>query len=385
MSILDPQDNTIPPLPGQDQLPPNEVEGPINTGGPDPVPEPAQEPNNIWDPIGTQPENMDFNTIPGQIGGTPDVEYYGGTDQARETGGANSDFTRIGPNGEVIVGNVDPVTREVQDEELVQNQLSGILNSDSKLMQDARRQGLEMSNAMGGLGGTAGVGAAMQAAMRTALPIAESDANAFRQAASENLQSLNQFALMNAQRATQMELGQLDSRTALENSRITTSASLAAEQLSSATQRDLAMLDSETQMRAQEMGGQIQQRLADDAFRYNALLADQKGMIDLALAGVGGEYTLANTGLGGQYGLLDTEMRADIEKERNALQREASYNSLVTGAYDNYMNRLANLNGIEMDDAARRSAIQAIEEQYTGMVNLINSLYPEVEPIVMGG
>jgi hypothetical protein len=330
------------------------------TGGPDPIPP-------IWEPIGTEEEMMDFDTTPGSVAGTPDTPYYQGEDFEEGILTERDD--------------AQATTREVQDNELVATQMSNLLNSDSKFMQDARRQGLEQANAFGGLGGTAGAMASMQAAMRSALPIATADAQAFRDAAKGNMDALNQFAMLNAQRSTQMDLANLDARTKMETTRIGTSAQLAQAKLQDAMQRDLSMLDAETKLRVTEMGGKIQERMADAQFKYSALLADQQGAIDAQLTGMKGEYGLADTGLGGYYNLENTKLQAKVERERIAAQREASYTSAVAGAFDSYTGAMSALNGIEMDDAARSRAIATIERNYRAQINLINTMYPEQPPL----
>lgn len=338
--------------------------------------------HNIWDPIGTGEDPMQFNTIPGDVAEVPVPEYYEGDGgPAIGTGEQVDGMTVMNPDGSVSPGTVDPTTREVQDEELVANQMSSLLNSDSKFMQDARRQGLEQSNAMGGLGGTAAVGAAMQSAMRSALPIATADAQAFRDAAAQNMDALNNFAQLNHQRATQMELANVDAKTRQEITSITTSAQMAAAALESATQRDISMLDAETKLRAQEMAAQMQHRLADQAFRHNALLADQKAALDAGLLGMKGDYDLAGIGLGGDYQLEDTAMKAEIENRRLTLEREATHARIASDAYSTYMGHITDMNGQEMDDAARTRAYASAENAFKSHLGLINSLYPDLDPI----
>ena len=355
-------------------------------GAPPPPPPTATGPDGspIWDPVGYEPDPMNFDTISPDPGEVPDVDYYGGDGgPLLETGevGTEGEFASINPDGSINPGDVNPTTREVTPDELVENRLSGLLNSDSKFIQDARRQGLEQANAMGGLGGTAGTGASMNAALRTAMPIAQSDAEAFRLAASENMAALNQYSQLNAQRATQLELAQIDASSRQKLTQITTSAGMAAARLQSATQRDLSRLDSETRLRITEMNGKIQDRLADSQFRYTALLNDQMGAIQLGLAQVGGEYGLAGEGLGGQYGLANTEIQAEVAAQQLALQRETNYLNIATSAHDGYLQRIENLNGVEMDDAARSAAIASIESTYRATMTFINSLFPEQTPI----
>jgi hypothetical protein len=275
-------------------------------------------------------------------------------------------ITRINSDGSITPGAVDPTTREVQPEELVSEQLSGLLTSDSKFIQDARRQGLEQANALGGLGGTVGAGASMQAAIRAGLPIAQADAQAFALAASQNMEALNQFANLNLQRVSQLELAQIDSRTRTQITQIGTSAQMAAAKLASATQRDISFLDNETKLRVTEMAGQIQDRLARFQFEYNSLLADQEAANQFGNTALTGEYALEN---------------ADRIRDQ---QTEMAYMELVSNGWTAYMDQLAALNGVEMDGEARTRANGTITQGAKNYFNLINSMFPTRDPIRFG-
>lgn len=344
-----------------------------------------------WEPVDWQ-DNMYFDTGSADISQDPNIQDPNfGYDEGL-----------LATNQQDVSG-LAAHTREVQPEELVQNQLSGLLNSDSKFIQDARRQGLEQANALGGLGGTVGTGASMQAAIRSALPIAESDAQAYRQAASENMQALNQFTQLSLQRATQLELGQLDARTRLEGQKMANQMQWAVSKLQDASARDISMLDANTRMRVQEMQGQIQANLADINYVYQAMLNDQQNVNKLreismsgnfqlantdlqnqwaaAITELQGEYGLANIGAQGEWDLAKIAASGDWEILNTAMQAETQmkmgYISMSIGAYDGYLNRLAELNGIEMDDAARERAIATITQGYEAQIALIQSLFPQ--------
>ena len=317
--------------------------------------------------------------------GVGDAPYDDGGDYETITTGEQVDgMTQQNADGSVSPGTVDPTTREVQDNELVANQMSGLLNSDSKFIQDARRQGLEQSNAMGGLGGTAAVGASMQAAMRSALPIATADADAFRQAATQNMDALNQFAQLNHQRATQLELGNMDAKSRLKVTQIGASVQMAQARLQAITQKDISMLDNTTKLRVTEMNGQIQKRLADDQFTYSSLLNDQMGVINMGLEQVRGEYGLANTGLAGEYSFEQSQAsdaaRVALGQQELALQRENAYTGHALGLWDRYLNDIKDLTA-DMDNNARSKAIAKINQGFMDGIAFLNSLYQDIPPI----
>lgn len=344
----------------------------------------SQVGNGPHGPIGDAPyqpseytgDPFDFNTAPSDITGVPD---FGGevNHQAAEsgllgpTGQTAGPHTTVNANGTVSIAG-KAVTRQVQDEELVSKQMGGLLSSDSKYMQDARRQGMEQANALGGLGGTVGAGASMQAALRAALPIATADAQAFQAAASENLQAQNQYAQLNLQRATQLEGQLLDAKTSIRNNSINVNANLAMKKLESATSRDISMLDADTRLRAQEMQGQIQARMSAFQYQYDSLLTDQKAYNDLLQTQMQGEYNLADRELAAQW-------ESYIAEKQEGLKREATANQLVAATYDGFLNRIAELNGQDMSAATRESAIKSITSGFKAMMATIAGLYPDLD------
>jgi hypothetical protein len=261
-------------------------------------------------------------------------------------------------------GTTKPITREVQDNELVSFQLDNLLRSDSRYIQQARKEGLERG---GGLGGTMGIGSAIRSAIQAGVPIAAGDAQAYRDAAAQNQNDLNAFGLANLQRVTQLELGHLQASTQLQVAEMTTNAQLSIAQLQSATQRDIARASNATQIRVTELEGVIRGRLADQTFAHNQLLNDQLAA-----------DRLENTALQGEYGLAQAERQA-------AAQRETNYTNLYVGAYDGALARIAALNEIEMDDAARQRSEDTIWEGFYSTVDLIAALFPDVTPIESGG
>ena len=268
----------------------------------------------------------------------------------------------------------EAITREVGENELVENRLSGLLNSDSKYMQDARRQGLEQANAMGGLGGTVGTGASMTSALRAGLPIASQDAATFAKTASENMGALNQMAQLNHQRATQLEATRMDVQSRADVAALGANAQIAATKLQTAAQRDIAKLDNDTKVLVTNMQGVIQKALALDQFHYNQILNDAQQAAELAKTQMQGEYGLAGTALSKQW---DDKIQADI----NAANARTTYTGEATSIFAGAMDAIAALNGQEMDNEARKGAIGTIMDGARTQYEILNVLYPEQPPL----
>ena len=81
--------------------------------------------------------------------------------------------------------------RDTQGNELVSENLNGLLNSDSAYMQNARQTGLDLANSRGLLNSSIAAGNSQRAAIQAGLPIAQGDATAYGAAAAQNQDALN--------------------------------------------------------------------------------------------------------------------------------------------------------------------------------------------------
>lgn len=107
------------------------------------------------------------------------------------------------PGGQLPGGLGMDFMRNVTPNELVANQLQALLQSDSPYMRNAEQRGLEHAASRGNLNSSIAAGSARRAALEAATPIAQADADVYRQANSENFQSLNQLRQMRT--AAQLE------------------------------------------------------------------------------------------------------------------------------------------------------------------------------------
>jgi hypothetical protein len=254
----------------------------------------------------------------------------------------------------------EATTREVQPEELASHQLTGLLAGDSKYMRQARQEGLELG---GGLGGTQGIRSAYSSAIKAGGPLAMADAQAYRDAAAQNMDALNSFGLANIQRQTQLELGTMDANTRLQTAHMNNTTQMSIAKMNDITNRSIANLNSETQIAITRLDGVIKGRLADQAFGHSQILNAELN----------------------QYQRGQIELRGEIDYERQErlieANKEANYLQNYLTAYDGALGRIDALNGIEMDDAARARAQRAIWEGFDGQTLLMEALYPDVEPI----
>lgn len=154
------------------------------------------------------------NSLGGVQVGTSGTTYGsgGGTTTTTTTGsGGGTTFNydpRIGnsalPAG--IQGTANRAyTRDVQGNELAQNQINQITSQNSPLMRNAMMRGTRMANARGMMNSSMAGEAAQNAVIESAMPLALQDARAYQEAAGQNLQYLNARDIANMQDMTQRE------------------------------------------------------------------------------------------------------------------------------------------------------------------------------------
>lgn len=156
----------------------------------------------------------------------------GGSTTTSTSGGGGTTMNydpRIGnaalPGGIYGAGNRAYV-RDVQSPELAQQQVANITSQNSPLMRNAQMQGLRRAGARGMLNSSMSAEAAQNAVIEAATPLALSDAQAYREAAGQNLQYLNQRDIAEMQNLTQREAAwsasaaaQLQAESALQRQR----------------------------------------------------------------------------------------------------------------------------------------------------------------------
>jgi hypothetical protein len=200
---------------------------------------------------------------------------------------------------------------------------------------------------------------------------------AFRDAATQNLDALNNFSLANIQRATQLQTAQMAASTQLQVTSMNNQMQWAVSQLQAATQINIANLDSRTQLRVTEMNGQIQAALANLNYKYNRNLQYQEHLNNMSRDYAQHGYNLETTALAGEYDLAAQQASASQSREMN-------YITSVQGAYQGTIQMIQALNGLEMDAAARQNAIDEIWASYYNQLDLLNALYgytPGTSPV----
>jgi hypothetical protein len=307
----------------------------------------------------------------------------------------------------IPIGSTTPTTREVTPDELVQNRLQGLLDSNSPYIRNARLAGVQYANARGQLGSSFAAGAAQKSAIEAGLPIATADAQAFRDAATQNLNALNNFALANLQRATSLDTALIDSNTSIHIANMDASIRVSLANLDAATrinisnldaktQTNIANLSSQTQMALQAAQSQLQLTMQGRELTHDTEIEQMKqtGAINLTMLdgaireklahlAIDGEIQVANLNNEQQLELETTLHGYDMEKQQQDYSnlRVSQRAELAAGAQTDYLNYLAGFSDTDMDSAAA-ARLQADAWNFlVARFQLINGLYPELAPI----
>lgn len=125
--------------------------------------------NNPYDPLQTSQAQVDFTTQ------TPD------------------------PNQVATAYQADATERQVTPDQLVQSQITSILDGNNPYIKQAEQKAMEYANSRGVLNSSIAANAGRSAAIEAALPIAQQDAGVFERMATDNQNIQTQTNLQNAQ------------------------------------------------------------------------------------------------------------------------------------------------------------------------------------------
>lgn len=393
-------DPNLPPItePTPEPTPPEVVAPPPVTGPapppapvPEPVPEPTPEPAPILDVPPTPPPSETPGVIapPEQL--TPDTAEQVDPDSLSG----------------VAIGDTGVTTREVTADELVSNQLNTLLSGDSKFIMNARRRAAELSNRRGQFTSSLFAGAAERAAIESALPIAQNDAQAFRDAATQNLVARNQNAIANIQRAAQLDTALLNSKTSINMANLDAATRVGMANLNALTSVNIANLDADTRIKVTNMTNATQmlmqgiQNDLDLTMQSRALTHDAamtkfriSGQLRIANIDAGARMAVAAAGFASQAALqaADVEGRLRINEALNDYNiekdakdklfiRRQEHANMAMQAQTNYITLLGSYTGKKMGKKAARRLQEQADRSLIAAMGLINGLYPDQPPI----
>ena len=316
-------------------------------------------------------------------------------------------FDDVNQSG-IGIGNTEVTEREVQDNELVSEHLTGLLDSGGKYINNARMRAMEMANKRGQFGSSFAAGAAERSAIEAALPIATADAQAYRDAASQNMNALNQFALANIQRATQLDTALLSANTNIKMANLDAGVRVSLANLAAITNTNIANLDARTRTSIADLQSQTQIAVANMQKDVELVMQEkqltheagmeqlkQEGRIELATMDVELQKLLQDRGFDHDINMSDLNHEEmlevntilndyNIEKDKRdeKAQRSTEHAGSALQAQLNYTNIMTNPPQADMDAAAAKAYANQAWDSLVAEFQMINALYPEFEPIV---
>jgi len=220
-------------------------------------------------------------------------------------------------------------TQVNQPTDTVQGQITGIIDANSPLMQQAARRANEAANARGLLNSSIAVGAGQEAVMDRALPIATQDANTYTNTRLANQNSTNaglQFSAAAENQASQTN-ATLGTDTSQKNAAAANNLQLT--NMDQAFKSAIANTDAQNKVVLQQLGDQTKVGLANIEADYKTLMQTSSSAADMY------RQTLDSIG----KVVSDTNM--------NAAAKATAINGYM-GWLKTSMNLVASINGVDL-------------------------------------
>lgn len=130
---------------------------------------------------------------PGQVQPAPTPNTGGPNPPVPAPGGlpASSPIQVEDWASKLAAGNTNAQTQQVQGDQLVSNQLNGLMREDSQYLRQARDHAMNAASGNGMLMSTMAAGASQRAAIDAAMPIAQADAARYGSVADQNMAATN--------------------------------------------------------------------------------------------------------------------------------------------------------------------------------------------------
>lgn len=254
----------------------------------------------------------------------------------------------------------EPATREVSEDELVENRLTDLLNSDNPFIQQARRRGERAAAERGAMSSSVFAGSSEASAIESALPIAQQDAQTYFRTASENMAAKNNMSLAKLQSATSIAQSNISASATLGSATISANAQMAMKQMDNDIRKDLFQLGAEhdTFMEQLRQTGRVE--LSELNF-YQQRELEQMGFensVDLSELNHQQRMEIEET-----FG--DPRFHANLD-----LQRLQSQSNLLMQMSSMYSNGINNMNMMDIDS----NAFERGESFYSDMFNFMFQL-----------
>lgn len=260
------------------------------------------------------------------------------------------------------------VNWDVNGDQLVEDRTNKIIGKDSELMQRAKAQADQQSNARGLINSSMAVGAGQAAVLDRAVDIAKSDASTFAQSAQFNADSKNKLSMFNAGADNQFKLADksIDAQAVRDANQQTfdlakmdKQAATTLSQMSAQQQNDLAKLATQQGYNIQNMSAQnvndlakLDKQIKAQADQQAAQLASNRDMFAMQTAA--------------------SQAMQELQMKNSALlSASGNATSILNGTQGRIASIMQDQN---LDGPAKQAAIDRLNENAQVSINLIGKL-----------
>jgi len=274
--------------------------------------------------------------------------------------------------------------RKTQSNELTSTNLNNILAQGGDYIQNAQSRGQEVAAGRGLLNSSIASGAAERAAIEAAAPIAAQDASAYRSAASENLNYLNQRDIVNQQDELsrfQIETDDATRRYGIDTQDATNRYGI---DIGAETARYQADASANATLGAASISANAARSNLQAQLAHNSQQADLERMHGITMRNLAFDQNLAAMAASHDLDLDQLAARSfyDIQQMAaldNLAVRDQGM-SFVMGAYNNYTGMVQNALTGDFDAAAMSRLLQTAGNYLDGSITFGGELFSSFPP-----
>lgn len=303
----------------------------------------------------------------------------------------------------------DPTLQDVQGNQLVSDQLTGLVANNGKYIQQARQQAREAAAGRGLMTSSIAAGNAQRAAIQSALPIAQADAARYGSVADQNMAASNMAGKFNAGQNLQASMadaaaanqaGQFNAGAENQAGQFNASNEQAANQYNATAENQAGQFNANSQnqmtqanMAATNRAGEFTANADNQASQFNANSANQAAYYNANSANEAGQFNVGQLNAAAQFNTaqdnstrLTQQQQAEKQYEFNRnlgaqqanqyfgsqFQREQMMGKILSSIYSN-----PNLTPQQQQQAANNA--KAI---YQGLWNATNATFAQGVPNV---
>lgn len=268
-----------------------------------------------------------------------------------------------------------PADMQVAANQTVQGQLSGILASNSPLLQHAYNQAMVGMNDRGLVNSSTAIGAAQNAVYDKAVPIATTDAGTYQNTALANFNAATQNAQLNANaanQASQFNAG-AQNTAGLQNASFKNSAAQFGANAQNQSNLQAAQLASSESIAAAARASQESIAAANNATALQQTQLSTSTQLSVAQLSANTQLAVAN---------MNSATQKEISAAHDANSVLLNNSSAATSMFNQYLTNVGNIDANpNMDMAAKEAAIKTQTDVFNGAVKGLTAASPGVPDV----